>query len=65
MIVCVCNAKNESAVREALACAPHIATPAGVHRAMGCRPQCGRCLPTLADMIDEARMNESEAEAVA
>jgi len=54
MIVCVCNAKNDRAVREAL-CGGQISTPAGVHRAMGCKPQCGRCLPHLASLIDEAR----------
>ena len=50
MIVCVCNAKNDRAVRDALQCTPGISTPAGVHRAMGCKPQCGRCLPALAEI---------------
>ena len=45
MIVCVCNAKNCRTVRETLTGAPHIDTPAAAHRAMGCKPQCGRCLP--------------------
>jgi bacterioferritin-associated ferredoxin len=58
MIVCVCNAKNDRAVREVL-CGGQISTPAGVHRAMGCKPQCGRCLPHLASLIDEARTNLS------
>lgn len=63
MIVCVCNAKNERAVREALDCVPNVATPAGLHRAMGCKPQCGRCLPTLAEMIGDHRPAASTCEA--
>ncbi|MCF8470350.1 MAG: (2Fe-2S)-binding protein [Parvibaculum sp.] len=55
MIVCMCNAKNSQTVRDTLAGAPHVDTPAGLHRAMGCKPQCGRCLPTLAELIEDAR----------
>jgi len=55
MFVCVCNAINDRSVREVLAKAPHIETPAGVHRAVGCKPQCGRCLPSMAEMIEDAR----------
>lgn len=55
MIVCVCNAKNCRTVREVVAQGPHIDTPAAAHRAMGCKPQCGRCLPAIASLIEEAR----------
>ncbi|MDP2123848.1 MAG: (2Fe-2S)-binding protein [Parvibaculum sp.] len=61
MIVCVCNAKNSQTVRTTLAGAPHVDTPAALHRAMGCKPQCGRCLPSLAELIAEARADETLA----
>ncbi|MEX0838925.1 MAG: (2Fe-2S)-binding protein [Parvibaculum sp.] len=61
MIVCVCNAKSDRTAREALACGPHIDTPAALHRAMGCKPQCGRCLPSLAELIAEARADATLA----
>lgn len=65
MIVCVCNAKNCRSVREALAQGPHINTPLAAHRAMGTKPQCGRCLPSIADMIDETRNQNAVAAALA
>jgi len=40
-------------------------TPAAAHRAMGCKPQCGRCLPTLAGMIEEVRNETAMATALA
>lgn len=61
MIVCVCNAKNCQTVRATLADAPHVDTPAALHRAMGTKPQCGRCLPSLAELIAEARADETLA----
>lgn len=65
MIVCVCNAKNCRSVREVLAQGPHIDTPLAAHRAMGTKPQCGRCLPSIATMIDEARKQNAVAVALA
>jgi bacterioferritin-associated ferredoxin len=65
MIVCVCNAKNCRTVREVLSQGAHIDTPAAAHRAMGTTPQCGRCLPTIADMISEVRNENAVATALA
>ncbi|PKP76314.1 MAG: hypothetical protein CVT81_15470 [Alphaproteobacteria bacterium HGW-Alphaproteobacteria-3] len=65
MIVCVCNAKNSQTVRETLTGAPHIGTPAAAHRAMGCKPQCGRCLPAIADLIEEVRNENAVVTALA
>ena len=65
MIVCVCNAKNCRTVREVLSQGPHIDTPAAAHRAMGCTPQCGRCLPTIAGMISEVRNENAVVTALA
>ncbi len=55
MYVCICNALNDRQVSHALDQNPAIAAPAGVHRALGCRTRCGRCLPAIASMMDERR----------
>jgi bacterioferritin-associated ferredoxin len=64
MFICVCNAINDRSVREILANSPHVTTPAGVHRAAGCKPQCGRCLDSMAGMIADARSGEPFAAAL-
>lgn len=56
MFVCICNALNDRKVSEILANgAGTIDSPAAIHRAAGCRPQCGRCLPDMADMISQSQ----------
>lgn len=45
MYVCVCNALNERAVRDAVN--RGATTPGQVYRALGVKPRCGKC----ADMI--------------
>ena len=64
MIVCVCNAISDRSVRKTLATAPEISSPAAVHRAHGCKAQCGRCLPSLAELISEAKLETALASAV-
>lgn len=59
MFVCVCNAINDRTVSEVLARSPQIGTPAALHRACGSKPQCGRCLPSMAEMIEDARAEAS------
>lgn len=59
MYVCVCNAVSDSSVRETLARAPRIATPAALHRAIGSKPQCGRCLESMAELIAQAEAEAS------
>ncbi len=52
MYVCVCHAIRCRDVKEAAgqgAC-----RAAEVFRRAGVRPQCGRCLPTMREMLDEA-----------
>lgn len=58
MYVCVCNAINDRKVKDILSRTP-VDTPAGLHRAAGCKPQCGRCLPDMAEMIRAARAEAS------
>ena len=57
MYVCICNALKD---RELSAAARHggSRTVADVFRRCGKRPQCGRCLPDVAEMIDTARAGQ-------
>jgi bacterioferritin-associated ferredoxin len=52
MYVCLCNALTDSDLR------PHTTggdcTVSMVYRACGCRPQCGKCVPFVRDMLREA-----------
>lgn len=64
MFVCICNALNERTVSDILATGGGaVDTPAAIHRAAGCKPQCGRCLPDMADMIRENQCAASFAQA--
>jgi len=42
MYVCICNALTEKEIEAAIQDGAR--TPAGVHRRLGCKPQCGTCL---------------------
>ena len=54
MYVCICNALRDREVKAA-AEQPETGTVADVFRACGARPQCGKCLPMVADMIEASR----------
>jgi bacterioferritin-associated ferredoxin len=56
MIVCSCNRLSDRDVRGCCAaqgCAP--ARVMDIYTRLGCAPQCGRCAPTLAAIMREAR----------
>lgn len=56
MIVCQCNALSDRDVRAALdrtIDAPRSA--AQIYRCMGCKPDCGRCAPTLRALLRESQ----------
>jgi bacterioferritin-associated ferredoxin len=53
MIVCVCNRLNETRIRAACAALP--ARAEDVHGLCGVERNCGRCLDTIEDMLDEAK----------
>lgn len=57
MYVCVCNALRERDIAEA-ACG-QAQSVAEVFRRCGRRPQCGKCLPDVAQMIEDARALQS------
>jgi bacterioferritin-associated ferredoxin len=64
VFVCVCNAINDRTVREILGTGGNgVDTPAAIHRAAGCKPQCGRCLPEMAEMIRESQAAGAFAQA--
>jgi bacterioferritin-associated ferredoxin len=63
MFVCICNALRD---RELAAAARDDArSVADVFRRCGRRPQCGKCLPDVAQMIEDARALETGAVAAA
>lgn len=51
MIVCVCNRLNEQRIRAA--CASGVAKPDDVYAQCGVKKNCGRCLETIAGILDE------------
>jgi bacterioferritin-associated ferredoxin len=53
MFVCICNALRDRDLAEAAK--TDTPTVAEVFRRCGSRPKCGKCLPDVAQMIDEAR----------
>ena len=52
MYVCICNALKDSQLEAASHGARNVAE---VFRRCGRRPQCGKCLPDVAQMIEVAR----------
>ncbi|MEO1015323.1 MAG: (2Fe-2S)-binding protein [Pseudomonadota bacterium] len=62
MYLCLCNAIRD---REFAASAKDAKSVAEVFQRRGCRPQCGKCLPDVADIIDEARSEAEGASGVA
>lgn len=52
MYVCLCNALRD---RDLAAAADGATSVGEVFRRCGRRPQCGKCLPDVAEIIDKAR----------
>jgi bacterioferritin-associated ferredoxin len=65
MIVCSCNVLTDRAVREALSSAAPPQTPSQVHRHLGCKAQCGRCVRTMREIMEEARPERPAVQAPA
>jgi bacterioferritin-associated ferredoxin len=55
MVVCSCNVLTDHSVREALSSQTPPQTPSQVHRHLGCKAQCGRCVQTMREIMDEAK----------
>jgi len=55
MYVCLCNGLTDRQVRgvaKAGGC-----SPAGVHRSLGVRPRCGKCLPMMREILRDISQN--------
>jgi bacterioferritin-associated ferredoxin len=64
MFVCNCNGIRCREVEEAIRSGAR--TPQAVHRRHGCKAQCGRCIPEIADRIRKAKVaHEPAIDAVA
>ena len=56
MYVCLCHAIRDRAVRAC--CQDEAETVAEVYRALGVRPQCGKCVPMVVEIMREAAAAE-------
>ena len=53
MYICICNALRQRELADHAA-SPDVKGPACVFKLSGKKPQCGRCLPDIAEMIAPA-----------
>ncbi len=51
MIVCSCNVITSQAIKQTIQQANGCCRLSDVYGNLGCQPQCGRCAPTIAQMI--------------
>ena len=56
MIICICNNIAEKDMKEVIATATE---PSDVHCSLGCSVQCGTCLQTIEDAINDSRNDRS------
>jgi len=54
MIVCSCNVLSDADVRTALTADSGPLTTGDVYGCLGCSVQCGRCAPTIRQIMEEA-----------
>jgi len=50
MYVCLCNALTGRQIVQALTTGAR--SSSSVYRSLGCRPQCGKCVPTVRQMVE-------------
>ena len=53
MIVCSCNVFSDHAIRRSIGGGECAGRVSDVFAWLGCRPQCGRCAPTIRRLIRE------------
>ena len=60
MIVCSCNVLSEEQILAALKRSARVKsrTPGEAYRCLGCAPQCGRCLPSVRDLLAKAGLDD-------
>jgi bacterioferritin-associated ferredoxin len=54
MIICSCNVLSDHDVRSVVVAPDAPRTAAQVHRCLGCSPECGRCTPTIRQIVAAA-----------
>ena len=54
MIICLCNRISDRTAREA-ACTGACRSVSDIYRCLGCRVQCGKCLPEMRRLFGEAQ----------
>ncbi len=59
MIICVCNRINCKSVRAAVEAGAR--SPKAVQSHHGCKFQCGKCSPSMADMINDSLYQRPQA----
>jgi bacterioferritin-associated ferredoxin len=57
MYICICNALKD---KELAAASTNARTVADVFRRCGARPQCGKCLADVAQIIEDVRAQEND-----
>ena len=55
MILCSCNRLTDRAIRACAAAAGRPLRVLEVYGALGCKPECGRCAPSIAAVLRELR----------
>ncbi len=53
MYICFCHAVTDSQATSLIQ--GGCTSVSGVYKRLGCRPQCGKCIPILRRLIDETR----------
>ncbi len=61
MYVCICNALKDSQLKQA-AQDPGVSSAACVFKQLDARPQCGRCLPDVRDMISSTQISANDSQ---
>ena len=59
MIVCHCNVLTDSQIIAALSQNPLNLpnSPVQVYKCMGCKPNCGRCMPEVRRLLEKAKIS--------
>ncbi|WP_300553048.1 (2Fe-2S)-binding protein [Maricaulis sp.] len=58
MYICICNALREKDLKSA-ASAPDVRSAACVFKRCDARPQCGRCIPDVAEIVSSVEIRRA------
>lgn len=60
MYICLCNGFTDRQVRRSAE--DGSASVSQVYKALGCAPKCGKCVPTVRDMLKSVGLVQAEPE---